>query len=262
MLGNTYIFLVNIYIKMKNKIIEIIQNLNSILRKIRLYFYTKNELYLHLKPNVNIEKKWYGNSYGGFYVHSTPLNSNSIVYSIGIGKDISFDCKIIKKHQCKIFAFDPTPKSIEWIKNQDLGKKMTFYPIGIDSKINGKVKFYLPKNEKAVSASSVLLENISSYNYIEVDMLTFKSLIELNKNKHIDLLKLDIEGAEYDVIRSILACKDVTINQFIVEFHDRNFNAIPLKSLEIVNEMISEGYKIFGVSLSKEEVSFIHERLL
>ena len=139
---------------------------------------------------------------------------------------------------------------------------MTFYPIGIDSKINGKVKFYLPKNEKAVSASSVLMENISSYNYIEVDMLTFKSLIELNKNKHIDLLKLDIEGAEYDVIRSILACKDVTINQFIVEFHDRNFNAIPLKSLEIVNEMISEGYKIFGVSLSKEEVSFIHERLL
>ena len=98
MLGNTYIFLVNIYIKMKNKIIEIIQNLNSILRKIRLYFFNKNELYLHLKPNVNIEKKWYGNSYGGFYVHSTPLNSNSIVYSIGIGKDISFDCKIIKKH--------------------------------------------------------------------------------------------------------------------------------------------------------------------
>jgi hypothetical protein len=65
-----------------------------------------------LKKEVQFSTKWNGNTYGGFYVHPDALSKNSIVYSFGIGEDISFDKAIIENHKCHVFAFDPTPKSI------------------------------------------------------------------------------------------------------------------------------------------------------
>ena len=39
---------------------------------------------------LNLPKEWMGNDYGGFFLHNY-INSNSIIYSVGIGEDISFD---------------------------------------------------------------------------------------------------------------------------------------------------------------------------
>ena len=44
------------------------------------------------------------------------LNSKSVVYSIGIGTDASFDLELINTFNCEIYGFDPTPKSIRWVK--------------------------------------------------------------------------------------------------------------------------------------------------
>lgn len=49
-----------------------------------------------IKVQTRCKKIWYGNGYGGFYVNPDLLNSSSIVYSIGIGEDISFDLDVIK----------------------------------------------------------------------------------------------------------------------------------------------------------------------
>ena len=43
-------------------------------------------------------------------------------------------------------------------------------------------------------------------------------LMQRNQHPHIDLLKLDIEGCEYDVIESILKLR-LPIKQIAVEFH-------------------------------------------
>jgi glycosyltransferase involved in cell wall biosynthesis len=56
--------------------------------------------YGHLKPSVFVKKQWYGNNYGGFFICPEFLNSNSIVYSFGIGEDISFDQAVIYSHNC------------------------------------------------------------------------------------------------------------------------------------------------------------------
>ena len=52
----------------------------------------------HLKRSINCEHEWYGSEYGGFYVCPSLLNSQSVVYSFGVGEDISFDKSIIEKH--------------------------------------------------------------------------------------------------------------------------------------------------------------------
>lgn len=68
---------------------------------------------------------------------STPnlLTNQSVIYSFGIGKDISFDMACSNHHQSSIYAFDPTPKSIKWIKEQKLPANFHFLilasPLGI-----------------------------------------------------------------------------------------------------------------------------------
>jgi hypothetical protein len=73
---------------------------------------------------------------------------------------------------------------------------------------------------------------------------------------------MDIEGAEYDVLETIFEDPEVQIDQILVEFHDRMFEAeIPMsiKSVEFLKE---KGYAIFGASISSEEISFIHHSVL
>jgi FkbM family methyltransferase len=173
----------------------------------------------HLKKGVICENIWYGSEYGGFYVYPFPLNEDSIVYSFGLGTDISFDKMMYEKHKCHIYAFDPTPKSINWISNQNLFEKFHFYNYGISNK-SGFVDFYLPKNPNYISGSICNFSHLDSHEKIMVRMKTIKEIMSELHHNHIDLLKIDIEGHEYEVVDDILL-SDISVNQILIEFHAR-----------------------------------------
>lgn len=209
----------------------------------------------YIKAEVNINHKWYGNTYGGFYVHPNVLNSKSIVYSFGIGEDISFDREMIKMHNCQVFGFDPTPKSIDWIKKEQLPSNFSFLEYGIDSRTDF-VNFNLPINQDFVSGSTISHKNVDEKNMISVPMKSFGDITKELGHTHIDVLKMDIEGSEYHVIESILS-SDVKIDQILIELHERFFEDGKLKNKRLLASFAAHGYKIFAVSDSLEEVSFI-----
>ena len=112
-----------------------------------------------------------------------------IVYSAGIGEDISFDQAIMTEfNNCKIFAFDPTPKSINWIKKINLPANFIFSTFGISNKTE-ESRMYLPKNKNHVSGSIYELEHTSKDNSIIVQMKTLKDIVEENNHKYIDILR-------------------------------------------------------------------------
>lgn len=86
---------------------------------------------LWIRKQCRVPLMWCGNDYGGFNV--SPLPDMKNIYSFGIGTDISFDLAIIEKFNVEIFAFDPTPKSIDWIKNKGEIRNFHFYPIGLSN---------------------------------------------------------------------------------------------------------------------------------
>jgi FkbM family methyltransferase len=214
----------------------------------------------YLKKGVKCKSIWYGNHYGGFYACPDFLDENSIVYSFGIGEDISFDSAMIKNHNCRVFGFDPTPKSIIWVKNQNLPAGFEFYEYGI-SNASGFVDFYLPKNPAHVSGSFTIQNNVNDKERVVVEMKSLKDILGELKHKHIDVLKMDIEGAEYDVIENILNDK-ISITQILIEFHDRFFDHGELKSKRVIEQLKNNGYEIFAVSDSFEEISFINKKAL
>lgn len=208
-----------------------------------------------VRIEVECKHEWYGNTYGGFYVHPDILSKDSIVYSFGIGKDISFDKAIIENHKCHLFAFDPTPKSVNWIKNQQLPSKFRFFEYGIDSK-SGFVNFNLPKNKNYVSGSILKHQNVDENNFISVPMKCLTDITNELGHNHIDLLKMDIEGSEYEIIESILS-SPVQINQILLELHGRFFVDGKAKTAKLLKTFKDNGYALFAVSDSVEELSFI-----
>ena len=71
-------------------------------------------------------------------------------------------------------------------------------------------------------------------------------------------MKMDIEGAEYNVINNLIETS-VRPKQILVEFHHR-FEGVELyKTKNAVQKLRSIGYRLFFVSPTGQEYSFIYD---
>jgi FkbM family methyltransferase len=143
------------------------------------------------------------------------LSSSSICYLAGVGEDISFDVDLIKATECTAFAFDPTPRAIAYALKQSVDG-WNFIASGIAGR-DGVHKFYEPANAQHVSHSITNMQNTERY--FEANCLRLSSLMRNLGHAHVDLLKLDIEGAENDVIDDIVR-GTVGPTQLCIEFDD------------------------------------------
>ena len=205
-----------------------------------------------IKSYVTLNKIWVGSNYGGFYLHPDNLNNQSVIYSFGLGEDISFDLAVINKFNCKVYGFDPTPKSLQFVEQFD-ENNLIVRGIGI-GKTKGSLNFYLPKNPNHVSGS--LLKNHNLDTQIEVMVDNFKNLAGYYNHKEIDVLKMDIEGTEFEVIPDIIN-SSIIVKQLLVEFHPRFYLDGYFRLFKTLKLLKLHGYKCYAISSSFNELSFI-----
>ncbi|MFA5995932.1 MAG: FkbM family methyltransferase [Patescibacteria group bacterium] len=202
---------------------------------------------------TKIPQQFFGSKkYGGWVINPVKINKDSIIYSFGIGEDISFDLALIEKFNCKVFAFDPTPKSINWLKQQQLPKNFFYYEYGLASQ-DGFIKLFPPKNSAHVSHS--IIQKDSTKPPINVQVLRLQTIMKQLGHQHIDILKMDIEGSEYEVLDDILR-QNLDIDQILIEFHHRFSKISVAKTKKAIRQLNQAGYKIFSISASREEYSF------
>ena len=91
---------------------------------------------------------------------------------------------------------------------------------------------------------------------VEAPVRKLASIMQSLKHDHIDVLKMDIEGGEYGVISDLLASK-IQVKQLLVEFHHHWPEIGIEKTKNAIAELNATGLKIFEVSPSGEEYSFI-----
>ncbi len=86
-----------------------------------------------------------GTIYGGWVIAPDGLNANSVMYSFGVGNDISFDLAAIEKFGITVHGFDPSPEAIRWISEKtDLPARYIFHPYGLALKM-GTWSFIAPR---------------------------------------------------------------------------------------------------------------------
>lgn len=198
-----------------------------------------------------------GNEYGGFDVCPLELEGRKIiVYSFGIGEDLSFSEDVLKHFQAEIYAFDPTPRAIDFVKNNDLYKRAEFhfknYALG---GADGEDTFYLPKNKNYVSGSMERHEGVETQG-IKIKKRKLKSIMNECGHSSIDLLKMDIEGSEFEVMENILD-ENVEFTQLCVEVHDRFLKDGDIKLKNILSKLSEAGYVLISASDRLEEFTFV-----
>jgi FkbM family methyltransferase len=211
---------------------------------------------LLIKPAIMCAKERFGSDFGGWDVVTTSIDNHSNVYSFGVGEDASFDTALIEKYNLTLHAFDPTPKSIEWVKRQGFSVRFVMHDYGIAA-FDGDVSINPPENPDYVSYT--LLDRLSTKaKAISITVKRLSTIMKELGHDQIDILKMDIEGAEYDVIKDI-SKSGIRPRQILVEFHHR-FPGVGIKrSKEAIDGLKSMGYQLFSVSATNEEFCFIRK---
>jgi FkbM family methyltransferase len=171
----------------------------------------------------------FGTNYGGWSLPlEAKLGPKSIVYSAGVGEDISFDLLLQEAYGCEVVLIDPTERAKthydevrafyekgvptftgdiqrDYLQTISSAKpdfsKFTYVPKGLWH-IPDTLKFYKPVNPKYVSHT--FIGNMYSDEYTMAQVDTVGNIMKQLGHGKIDLLKLDIEGAELTVLDSIL----------------------------------------------------------
>jgi FkbM family methyltransferase len=206
------------------------------------------------QPEIMRAYSLFGSDYGSWPLLENSANESSVIYSFGIGEDISFDLAAIARYGCAVHGFDPTPKSRNWIETQPLPPQMHYYPYGISS-TDGEVKFFPPANQDHVSFSFQPGKNHVCEPVI-CKVYRLSTIMHMLGHTAIDVLKLDVEGFEYGVIEDFLT-ENILPRQVLIEFHHGIYNIGNDKTKAAVDRLHESGYHIFYISNAGREYAFV-----
>lgn len=179
-----------------------------------------------------------GSDYGGWSVPLSWLGPDAICYCAGVGEDITFDLALIAATGAVVHAFDPTPRAVAHVRAAAAGQpKFVLHPEGL-WKSDTTQRFYAPRDPAHVSHSILNLQATRAYFDAPCRRLSSK-MRELG-HPRLDLLKLDVEGAEYAVLDSLLE-DQVWPRILCVEFDSRSPFRETVRALRV---LLANGYRI------------------
>lgn len=210
------------------------------------------------RPEISMPSSVIGNPGASWCVSHTELHKDSIVYSLGVGTDISFDRELIARTGAVVHAFDPTPRSVEWIRMQHLPIEFVFHELGV-ADYDGLAHFAPPLNAAHASFSIERKSSTATHQPgVDRQVSRLDTIMRMLGHDHIDLLKMDIEGSEYSVLTTILR-ERLRIRQILVEFHHRFPEIGRRRTQDTLKELHRAGYRVFFISENGDEYSFIKE---
>jgi FkbM family methyltransferase len=207
-------------------------------------------------PTTSLSYVVLGSEYGAWPLPPSMVGPDTTIFSFGIGEDISFDLGAIREFGCKVFGFDPTPKCLGWIEAQDLLTGFTFFPVGVGG-LDGDAEFHPPAVDGNASYSRAPKAHSASTETIKAPILRLETIISRYSLPVPDVLKMDIEGFEYEVLVDLLSSQ-LRPSLVLVEFHHGIYSGIgPDKTNLAVDHLCAAGYALFYVSRGGHEYGFV-----
>lgn len=209
---------------------------------------------------VRLPYRVLGTDYGGWPLLTELTPPSPLIYSFGVGQDISFDLAAIGEFGARVHAFDPTPRSRAWMSRQDLPANLTFHPVGIAAS-DGEAEFFAPEKDENTSFSAQPAALSDRTLAVRAPVKRLSTLVAELGTGAPDVVKMDVEGFEYCVLDDMIA-SNLLPGQLLIEFHHRMYSIPTVRTESQVEALQASGYRLFYVSDSGHEYGFVHRSIL
>jgi FkbM family methyltransferase len=228
-----------------------------------------NELVVFARPEVGTrkqrlpplnEEQWHAmisNLFWKIRYRGTQHRHLQNLLDIKIGRhDIALDCganvgvitSILARNQSRVYAFEPNPHAFQVLQRRMARHdRVTCIQAGVFVR-EGNAKLFLHEHARMdqvlwSSGSSILpfKSNINKNDYIDVKVVDLAAFIN-DLGKNVKLLKMDIEGAECEVLGHLLDTGVIRkIEHLFVERHDHKIAELRTAMRDIEARLSHEG---------------------
>jgi FkbM family methyltransferase len=205
-----------------------------------------------------------GTKYGGWWVDRRSVTATPLLLDCGLGVDISFPMGFLAMFGGRVIGIDPNPRSLEYCRAH-LPAGMEIVDKAFWVRAGETLSFHLPRSvdELPKGADGVSGSLLGSHSYAgggEVQVVTtdFDEVLRAAGREECDALKLDIEGAEYEVLAEL--CRNGAIRrarQLMVEYHHHCTEHSVEDTLRSVNAICASGFRV----VHREDRNYVFRRV-
>ena len=170
------------------------------------------------------------------------LRDDMIVFDIGSYIGVYTFTAYSNLASCEIHTFEPNPHSANRLKSTIQQNNLPRIHLNNSAvgDYSGRIKF----NLHSVPVQSSLLNANQNTTSIEVPITTLDSYCQNQKVKHIDVIKIDVEGAELQVLRGgenvFQKCRPI----MIIELHKKESIEFGYTVHDTIRYLLDRGYHL------------------
>jgi len=196
-----------------------------------------------------------GTRYGGWWIDGRALTPTPVLIDCGLGRDISFPEAFLTRFGGRVIGIDPSPASVEHCRRR-CPAGMEIWDKAFWTRAGETLTFHLPRVETQLplGADGISGSLVDSHAYVgggerlSVTTTALGEVLARASRQECDVLKLDIEGAEYDVLADLCTRGEIArVRQLLVEFHHRATHHTSAETEATVARVERAGFRLMHV---------------
>ena len=216
------------------------------------------KIYLNLKESEMMIRR----SLGIYEYWKTKLffqlvKSNMIVVDVGANKGyFSLLSAKLMSDKGRVLAFEPYPNNGYWLQNSIQANRyssITLFPFAL-SNLEGKKKFYVGKYSG--SGSFFHSDNTTNKKFF-VKCRKLDNVLEENAVDHVDLLKIDVQGADLEVLEGA----EETLSQQNLKIV-MDIDVAKEKREVLLDYIQSFGFKLFTIGKKPQPITALNNECI
>ena len=193
-----------------------------------------------------------------------PLTHESVVGDLGCNQGL-FAVGVRKKYGCRVWAAEPAPHLHKALTH--LAPGIRCMPVAVGG-ARDRIFFNFDESHRlsgsllAKEIIQVVHDRMDKIHHVSVDVITLADFIDFTGSPRIDLLKMDIEGAELEVLLNsplelLQRCAQIT-----VEFHDFWYPELKSRTEQAKTRLVQAGFEMIRFTPNNKDVLFINRAMI
>lgn len=196
------------------------------------------------KPQIYTSEEPCFINYTQFFVDKIydvlPITSPKVVLDVGANIGLWTEW-VLHKNAHQVYAFEPDKTALHDLRQLHQNNDR----VTIIDKAVYKENTQLTLNTSGNSCVSSLNPSVQSFTGgYKVNTITLETFIEEYNIEHIDLVKIDIEGGEFDIIPNLKQSTFDIIDAFLIEIHWKMVEGGETKLQHLKDTLYNQGYNI------------------